>query len=118
MTTKSKSCFHAPEYRIKLTEEESQTIVNAYERAIKPLSKLREKGLNRCFTDLTVPWGRTVKSIIKRKEDPSAYMVELKELQLWGERLVMGGAYDSRKQRTGEPDEPQWRISTFEHYCI
>jgi hypothetical protein len=109
---------HAPEYRTKMTEEESQTIVNAYERAIKPLSKLREKGLNRFFTDLTLPWGRTVKSIRKRNEDPSAFMAESRELQLWGERLVMGGAYDSRKQRTGDPDEPQWRISTFEHYYV
>ena len=59
MTTKSKSCFHAPECRIKMTEE------------------------------------------------------ELRELQLWGERLVMRGAYDSRKQHIGEPDEPQWRISNI-----
>ena len=74
-----------------MTEEESQTIVNAYERAIKPLSKLRGKGLNRFFKDLKLPWGRAVKSIRKQKEEPSAYMAELRELQLWGERLVMGG---------------------------
>jgi len=74
-----------------MTEEESQTIVNAYERAIKPLSKLRGKGLNRFFKDLKLPWGRAVKSIRKQKEEPSAYMAELRELQPWGERLVMGG---------------------------
>jgi hypothetical protein len=82
---------YAPEYRTKMTEEESQTIVNAYERAIKPLSKLRGKGLNRFFKDLKLPWGRAVKSIRKQKEEPSAYIAELRELQLWGERLVMGG---------------------------
>lgn len=56
---------HAPEYRTQMTREESQTIVNAYEWTIKPLSKLRERGLNRFFVDLTLPWGRTAESIKK-----------------------------------------------------
>lgn len=43
------------------------------------------------FKDLKLPWGRAVKSIRKQKEEPSIYMAELRELQLWGERLVMGG---------------------------
>lgn len=109
---------HAPEYRTQMTEEECQNIVNAYKRAIEPLSKLRGKGLNRFFTDLTLPWGRTAESIRKQNEDPGAYMAELGEFQLWGERLVMGGEYDSRKLRAGKPKEPQWRISAFEHYYM
>jgi hypothetical protein len=109
---------HAPEYRTKLTREESQTIVKAYERAIKPLSKLRERGLNRFFADLTLPWGRTAESVRKLNEDPSSFTAERRGLEVWAERLVMGCEYDSTTLRVGEPEEPQWRLETFEHYWL
>jgi hypothetical protein len=109
---------HAPEYRTKLTREESQTIVKAYERAIKPLSKLRERGLDRFFADLTLPWGRTAESIKKHEEDPSSFTVERRGLRMWAERLVMGCEYDSTTLRFGEPEEPQWRLEAFEQYMV
>jgi len=107
----------APEYRTNMTREDAQTIVNSYERAIKPLSKLRERGLNRFFADLTLPWVRTAESIRKRG-DESTYIADRREFQAWGERLVMGRDYDSTALRIGAPDEPQWRVSAYEHYLL
>ncbi|TVY87801.1 hypothetical protein LAWI1_G006900 [Lachnellula willkommii] len=106
------------EYRTRMSIEKRNTILKVYHRVLKPLSKLRGKGLDRFFVDLILPVAHTPRFQTQIQENPNYCCAMRTTLRLWGERMVMGSEYDSEKLRTGKPEDAQWQMRSFESvYC-
>ncbi|TVY49540.1 hypothetical protein LOCC1_G000341 [Lachnellula occidentalis] len=100
---------NAPEYRTRVHREECDTILMAYCRILKPLSRLRKKGLERFFVDLIPPTHRTPRFQRRQQDNPYHYCAAETRLRLWGERMVMGEEYDSEKLRMSKSECVEWR---------
>ncbi|TVY16627.1 hypothetical protein LARI1_G005821 [Lachnellula arida] len=108
------------EYRTRMSIEKRNTILKVYHRVLKPLLKLRGKGLDRLtfFVDLILPVAHTPRFQTQIQENPNYCCAMRTTLRLWGERMVMGSEYDSEKLRTGKPEDAQWQMRSFESvYC-
>lgn len=89
-----------------ITVEQGRAVFQSYARTLRPLSKLREKGLIRFFVHLTLPFER--KRDRYAKEEMGNIKVQKKGLRRWGERMVMGDSYDSEALQKKESGRGQW----------
>lgn len=107
--------FHTDTFRTHITLEQGKAVLQSYVRTLRPLSKLREKGLDRFFVHLTLPY----EPIRDRNYNyPGTFVALKKGLNRWGEKIVMGDGYDSKALRRMEDGWSQWKFETVQDHYV
>jgi hypothetical protein len=104
------------EFRKLITVEQGKAVFQSYARTLRPLSKLREKGLDRFFVHLTLPFERKRDRDWDEPGNITAVTAQETGLRRWGERMVMGDGYDSTALRRKEDGPSQWELESQEDY--
>jgi hypothetical protein len=104
------------EFRRLITVEQGKAVFQSYARTLRPLGKLREKGLDRYFVHLTLPFERKRDGGWDESRKRPAVTTQETGLRRWGERMVMGVGYDSTALQRKEDGWSQWEWETWLDY--